>query len=153
MARPDKLQLLQRQIAWHAQYSLTLVEDLEDAARDGDHAAVCTLAQAFVASCLVMTHHLWPGGRRLTDRLVTGRAEELRRSLGVTDDSPLHPERTAPLGNLIQFNRPDCEESIDLENLTVQIQAEPQPLRPIFAAIRELRGAASEKASTIPRVA
>lgn len=153
MPRPDKLQLLQRQIAWHAQYSLTLVEDLEDAAREGDHAAACTLAQAFAASCLVMTHHLWPGGRRLTDRLVTGRAEELRQSLGVADDSPLHPDRTAQLGNLIQFNRPDCQESIDLEAMSVRIDAEPHLLRPIFAAIRNVRGAAAEKAATIPRVA
>lgn len=153
MPRPDKLTLLQRQIAWHAAYAVTVVEDLEEAARGEDAAAGCTLARAFVAACLVTTHQLWPGGRRATDRLVMGRAEELRASLGVGADSPLHPERTAPLAMLIQFNRPDCEASVDLEQMTVRIAREPHPLRPLFDAMRALRTAASERAAVVPRVA
>jgi hypothetical protein len=147
------MQLLQRQIAWHLHFSLTVIEDLEQAAHDRDEGAACFLMQAFVASCLTMSHHLWPGGRRVTDQLVIGVAEELRASLGVEDGSLLASQRIAPLGTAIRFDRQDCRSNLELHGLTVQVGDETIPLRPVFGELRSLWERTVEQVDRVPSVA
>lgn len=152
MTSRGKLKLLQRQVAWHARFCLTIVEDLEEASHDGDAAAACYLVQAFAASCLTLSHHLWPGGRRITDRMVIDTAEELRTSLKVSEDSLLASERIAPLGITIHFTQDDCLHFVDLRNLTVNVDGEDFRLRPVIQTVRSLWEHAAIQAEKVPRI-
>lgn len=147
-----KLKLLQRQVAWQARFCLTVVDDLQDAARDGDAGAACYLMQALVASALTLSHSLWPGGRRITDHLVVELAAELRASLGVDESSPLASQRLAPLGTAIYFTHVDCAHFFDLRRLTVNVDGEIYPLRPVIEAVRYVWEQGAALADQIPRV-
>ena len=152
MKRATRLELLQRQVAWHTRFALTIVEDLEEAAHEGDTAAACHLLQAFAAACLTLTHHLWPGGRRITDQIAIASAFDLRQSLGAGDNSPLTPDRIAPLGITIHFTQQDCVHFFDLNRLVVEADAELYPLRPVIEEVRALAERAAAKAGKVPVV-
>jgi hypothetical protein len=152
MKSRGKLKLLQRQVAWHARFCLTIVEDLEEAAHDGDSAAACYLVQAFAASCLTLSHHLWPGGRRITDRMVVDTAEELRASLKVGEDSLLASERIAPLGITIHYTQKDCRHFVDLQSMVVNVDGENFRLRPVVQTVRALWEEAAMQAEKVPRM-
>lgn len=152
MKRPDRLRLLQRQIAWHARFALTVVDDLEDAARAEDASAACYLLQAFAAACLTISHYLWPGGRRATDQRAVASAFDLRESLGVSERSALVGENLAPLGITVHFTQQDCSHFFDLQQLTVKADGEPFPLHPVIDEVRLLWERAAAKADKLPTV-
>ncbi|MDQ3556337.1 MAG: hypothetical protein M3409_06130, partial [Gemmatimonadota bacterium] len=104
-------------------------------------------------SCLTMSHHLWPGGRRITDHLVVGVAQQLRESLGVDEGSLLASDQIAPLGVAIRFDRQDCRQSLDLHAMTVRIGDDAIPLRPLFTELRSLWERAAEQVDRVPSVA
>lgn len=152
MKRADRLELLQRQVAWQARFALTIVEDLEAAAQAEDAGAACYLLQALAAACLTLTHQLWPGGRRLTDQLAIAAAGELRASLEVTEASLLAPERVAPFGITLHFTQRDCLLFFDLRRLLVEVDGEPYALRPLIGEVRALWERAAALAEKVPRV-
>jgi hypothetical protein len=152
MKQADRLRLLQRQIAWHARFALTVVEDLEDAARSGDISAGCYLLQALAAACLTISHYLWPAGRLLTDQLAVTSAFDLRESLEVREDSALAGQNLAPLGITVHYTQQDCSHFFDLQHLTVEVDGEPYPLRPVIDELRSLWERAAAKADKLPAV-
>jgi hypothetical protein len=138
MSRHTRLRVLNRQVAWHARFALSIVEDLEEAAQDRDAAAACFLAGAFVASALTLSYDLWPRGRRLTDQVASHSADELRQRLGIPEASLLAPERLLPYGAAIRFTQRDCLHNLDLRRLTITLDGQTLPLEPLFVAVHDL---------------
>jgi hypothetical protein len=150
MSRHTRLRVLNRQVEWHARFALSIVEDLEDAARDGDTGAACFLVGAFLASALTLSYDLWPPGRRLTDQLAAGHADELRHRLGVEDGSVLASERLEPYAAAIRFTQQDCLHYLDLRRLTITLEGQRYPLEPLIRAIHEVWERASLEGNARP---
>jgi hypothetical protein len=152
MNRSQRLQILQRQVAWQSRFALTIVEDLQEAREARDIGAACYLLQAFAAACLTLAHQLWPGGRRLTDQIAIGSAFDLRESLGVAEPSPLSPDRLAPLGIALHFTPTDCELHFDVADLSVLLDGERYELATLIREVETLWEHSSRKAGKVPRL-
>jgi hypothetical protein len=152
MKRAQRLEILQRQIAWQSRFALTIVEDLEEAAAAHDQGAACYLLQAFAAACLTLAHQLWPGGRRLTDQIIISSAFDLRESLSVEEPSLLSPENLAPLGITLHFTQADCTHFFDLGQLVVDVDGERFRISPLIDEVRALWDRAALKAGKVPVV-
>jgi hypothetical protein len=152
MNRVERLQILQRQIAWQSRFALTIAEDLEEARSARDVGAACYLVQALAAACLTLAHQLWPGGRRITDQIAAGFAFDLRESLEVGDSSLLSPERLAPLGITIHFTQVDCDHFLDLAGLAVEVEGDRYRIEPLVREVESLWERASRKAHKVPKV-
>jgi hypothetical protein len=152
MNRAQRLELLQRQIAWQTRFALTIVEDLEEASTAHDQGAACYLLQAFAAACLTLAHQLWPGGRRLTDQILISSAFDLRESLGLSEGSLLSPDKLAPLGIAIHFRQEDCTRFFDLNRMMLDLDGEVYHIPPLIEEVRALCESASLKAEKVPVV-
>ena len=138
MTNEGRLHLLRRRILSQSGFAGAVAQELEEAAQQKRTGDACFLAQAFVASCMELTHSLWPGGRRLIDVLAVGIAPALRESLRVEHDSPLALHPMILLATAVQHTQQDCREKMDLEGLALSIDGERHELRPLVREVQWL---------------
>jgi hypothetical protein len=141
---PESLQrrLLERELELMTYFALGIASDLGGRPEPAD---AQILARTLLSVTLKLSRLLWPHGGRAGDELAVRQAEELRRDLGLTEESPLAPARTPPLAAALRLGDEAFREAFDPGTLTLTIDGTTRPLAATVESIREVKAGVEQR--------
>lgn len=140
MATDMRLRLLAREVEMKAYFGEMIAADLEEARRDPERMdEQIALLGALVSTASKTSRLLWRYGKRTTDTTDRAEAEVLRDRLGLAEDSPLSPERVAPVVPAVSLSPLDLADAWDPDEATLTLAGITHPLSPIVDALHTIR--------------
>lgn len=97
-----KQRQLVKEVEWNCRAALSTADDLDDAVRAGSGEQLTAVVGAFALRIQTIAELLWAGKYRLSDYVFASECNELRRRLGIQEDSPLVHDRLIPLYELLR---------------------------------------------------
>lgn len=167
------LRIFQCEVERQCQFSLIAAQDLQSAIGVVDMDRLWYSVQSFLIAVGNVSKLLWPSEERMS-----GRAVELKQSLGVDDNSPLEPRRfrnhfehfderlekwataskqrnfvdsnVGPAGMISGIDPEDYLRNFDTSNYALTFRGDVYKLQPIIDAIVELHPKAAYEAGRVP---
>lgn len=136
-----------RELEWQCRSALAVADDLQDALRDRNFTELTGVTRTLVVRIQKISELLWPGDRRLPDRLAEDGGRDMRVRLEVADDSALHRDTIEPLFALLNSEvsgEPPPARPVDGRWCVVQADQCRYDLAPILQEIHRIWGTAAD---------
>lgn len=90
-----------RELEWQCRSALAVADDLSTALQEQNGEQITAVTRTLVVRIQKIAELLWPGDRRLPDRLAEGGGEQMRKALGVAAPCVLEREQIEALFELL----------------------------------------------------